>query len=253
MAQVRAADPSVADRQRDRTARGIGSAKKATRFAGDRPSPPRRKRPALAALAVLLIVGGAALAGLLALRLDSREPVLVLAQDVPAGTEITTDLLSTADVASSGLKLVPADQADQVLGTWTTVPLAQGQLLETSVLTTAQPLHSGLVQVGIPLVAGRAPSGLRSGDVVRLVRIGDGNSAPQPIATGLILSTSSDESGGTLGRDAQVSTQARIVVPANAADSTVDAAANERLGLALVDRGISIDEVNLVVLGGGGS
>ena len=43
------------------------------------PAPPRRRRPALTALAVLLIVGGAALAGLLAVRMDSREPVLVVA------------------------------------------------------------------------------------------------------------------------------------------------------------------------------
>ena len=72
----------------------------------DRPSPPRRRRPALAAIAVLLIVGGAALAGLLALRLDSREPVLVMTQDVPVGTKITADMLGTTRVASEGLKLI---------------------------------------------------------------------------------------------------------------------------------------------------
>ncbi len=58
------------------------------------PSPPRRRRPALTALAVLLIVGGAALAGWLALRLDSREPVLVVNQQISAGEKITAGMLS---------------------------------------------------------------------------------------------------------------------------------------------------------------
>src|SRR5690606_34671333 len=115
---------TVADRQRDRAARGIGTGR-SSRSNGDRPTPPRRRRPALGILAVLLIVGGAALAGLLALRLDSRVPVVVLAQDVPAGTQITSANLTTTRVAADGLKLIEESQIDQVLGTYTTVPLTK--------------------------------------------------------------------------------------------------------------------------------
>lgn len=243
-----AQDTTVADRQRDRAARGVGT-RNATRFGSDRPAPPRRRRPTLAVLAVLLIVGGAAVAGLLALRLDSRQPVLVMAQDVPAGTEITTDLLATTEVAADGLKLVPGDQADQVLGTFTTVPLAKGQLLETPSLTTAEPFGTDKAQVGVPLTGGSAPDGLRSGDVVRLVRIGDGNTPPVAIATALVLSTSTDTSGGSLGGADQSSSSATVLVPTTAADATVDAAANDRLGIALVRRGVSVADANLVTLG----
>jgi hypothetical protein len=243
-----AQDTTVADRQRDRAARGIGTGGSA-RFGTDRPAPPRRRRPTLAALAVLLVVGGAALAGLLALRLDSREPVLVLAQDVPAGTEITTDVLATTDVAADGLQLVPSDQAGQVLGTYTTVPLSQGQLLETSSLTTAEPFGTDKTQVGVPLSGGMAPDGLRSGDLVRLVRVGDGNTPPAPIATALVLSTSTDTSGGTLGGGGESSTSATVLVPTTAADAAVDAAANDRLGVALAQRGVSVADARLVNLG----
>jgi len=249
MAQGRGAETTVADRQRDRAARGIGE-RAATRFSSDRPAPPRRRRPALAALAVLLIVGGAALAGLLALRLDSRTPVLVLAQDVPAGAQITADLLTTADVSADELQAVPKSQSSEVIGTYTTSPLVKGQLLETSALTRAAPIGSDRAQVGIPLEAGRAPASLRSGDLVRLVRVGDGNSPPVPIATALVLSTDVDVSGGSLGRSSQESSSATVLVPTSAADSTVDAAANERLGIALVQRGVSLDDAQLVVLGG---
>ena len=40
-------------------------------------------------LAVLLIVGSAAIAGLLAMRIDSRVPVLVAAHEIPVGAQIT--------------------------------------------------------------------------------------------------------------------------------------------------------------------
>lgn len=243
-----AKDTSRTDRQHEWAARGVGT-DSATLSDEDRPASPRRRRPTLAVLAVLLIVGGAAAAGLLAARLDSRQPVLVMAQDVPAGTEITTDLLATTDVAAYGLKLVPRDQAGQVLGTYTTVPLAEGQLLETPSLTNAEPFAANTAQVGVPLRASSAPDGLRSGDLVRLVRIGVTNKPPVAIATALVLSTNTDTRGGTLGGDDQPSSSASVLVPIAAADATIDAAANERLGIALVQRGVSVTAANLVTLG----
>lgn len=242
-------DPSAADQQRARAARGIGS-KQNKSLGSDRPAPPRRRRPALAALAVLLIVGGAALAGLLAMRLDSREPVLVLGQDVPVGTEITADMLSTTTVASDGLQLVPEDEASAVIGTYSLVPLKEGQLLETSTLTQNQPAGSDQVEIGLPVEPGRAPGELRSGDFVRLVRIGDGNSAPTPIATGLIKQSTTVTGDGGLGSGDSQSNDVTIILPATASDAAVDAAANQRLGLALIQRGVSIEDANITALGG---
>jgi hypothetical protein len=201
----------------------------------------------MAAIAVLLIVGGAALAGLLALRLDSREPVLVLTQDVPVGTEITTDVLGTTRVASEGLSLVPEKQARKVLGTYARSSMSAGQLLEESALTTAEPIGADQAQVGVTLKAGPVPPGLGSGDEVRLIRLGDGSSTVRPIAVGLVLNVGSSEDGGLSGGGR--STSATLLVPADAADEVIDAAGGEVLGIALVRRGISIEDAQLSVLG----
>lgn len=237
---------SVHDRQRDRTARGVRSRSAVAALGSDRPSPPRRRRPALAAIAVLLIVGGAAIAGLLALRLDSREPVLVLTKDVPAGTEITTEVLGTTRVASEGLRIIAEKDARDILGTYARTALTAGQLLDPSVLTTADPVGPDQVKVGILLKAGQVPPGLTSGDEVRIVRLGDGTAPVRPLAVGLILFTDAGEDGGLSGGG--TSTNATVLVPEAAADGIIDAAGNEVLGMALLRRGVAVDDAELQVL-----
>jgi hypothetical protein len=245
---TRAADVAVEDRQRDREARGIRSRSTASAYAGERPSPPRRRRPAMAALAVLLIVGGAALAGSLALRLDSRQPVLVLNSDVAVGTRITESMLSTTDVASDKLMLVPEEQASSVIGTYARTSLTRGQLLDTSMLTTRKPFSANEVQVGVSLSKGKVPVELRPGDEVRLMRVGDGSDAPEPLAVGLILATSTAEDGGALGGNSNGGASATVLVTVSTADLVIDASANDVLGMALLKRGVSADEADLVSL-----
>lgn len=244
---TRVAEVAVQDRQRDRAARGIGS--RSSSYSSDRPSPPRRRRPAMAALAVLLIVGGAALAGLLALRLDTREPVLVLNRDVAVGTKITAQMLSTTNVASDTLMLIPEKQAGSVLGTYSREALTRGQLVDTSMLTTRAPFAADQVQVGVPLANGKVPAGLLPGDEVRLVRIGDGSNPPAPLAIGLVLSTAAGEQGGSLGGGAGAGASATLLVPAAISDLVIDAAGNDALGIALIRRGIAAGEANLRPLG----
>ncbi|GAA3528647.1 hypothetical protein GCM10022234_27410 [Aeromicrobium panaciterrae] len=238
---------TVQDRQRQRASRGIGTKAGANGVGPSLPSPPRRRRPALGALAVLLIVGGAALAGLLALRLDSREPVIVLKQDVAVGTQITADMLSTAEVASEGLMLIPEDQANTVIGTYARTSLSSGQLLDTSMLVKGAPFNTTAVRVGVPLTEGQVPGDLRSGDQVRIIRISDGSAVAQPLAVGLFL-TSSSKDGDRFGGSGS-SASATLLVPATAADAVVDAAGNDKLGLALIKRGVSVEDAGLLTLG----
>ncbi|MET0468927.1 MAG: hypothetical protein ABWZ87_09305 [Aeromicrobium sp.] len=202
----------------------------------------------MAALAVLLIVGGAALAGLLALRLDSREPVLVVTQDVPAGTKITAEMLGTTNVASEGLNLIPEGEASIVLDSFARTSLRTGTLLDTNVLTDQEPFSTDQVEVGVALQAGQVPSGLASGDEVRIVRLGDGSNPVRPLAVGLIIEAGTSEDSGISGGG--TSTTARLLVPARAADEILDAAGSELLGLALIRRGVSTDEAQLLVLEG---
>lgn len=233
------AEPTSQDRQRDRTARGVAAPGAG---ATTRPNPPTRRRPAVALLGVLLILGGAALAGLLALRMDSREPVLALRTDVPAGTEITRDVLSQTNVAADSRLLVPVDSVGSVLGTYTKVPLNEGQLLDTSMLVQDNPLASGdVAEVGVPLVDGRVPSGLDSGDLVRVVRVGESSSPGTPLAIALVLRVQSGGGGGGSlvgGGDDDAPSAATLLVPVEVADAIVDAAGNNTIGMSLVDRGV---------------
>ena len=127
----------------------------------------------LAALAVLLIVGGALLAGLLANQMDQRVQVLAAGDTIQAGEVITKEDLMSASVSSDLRTLIRADQIDQVVGRTARVEVSKGQLLDISQIATT-PMPGGDKQVvGISVASGRFPAGgLGSGDVVNVVDVG---------------------------------------------------------------------------------
>lgn len=219
-------------------------------FAPSAPSPPRRRRPALTALAVLLIVGGAALAGLLAIRMDSREPVLVVNSKVSVGERITADMLTSTNVSGDGLDSIPVDQSDQIVDRlYARQTIYPGQLLQTDLLRQNPPLEVDQAQVGVPLTSGKYPPGLRSGDAVRLVRIGDAQSPSLALAKGLVLGVDQSKSSG-FGSDARASV-ATVVVPQSVVDQIVGATGTDQLGIALIGRGIGVDDAEVTDLSGG--
>lgn len=240
-ARSRAKGSSTTKRTGNRTGSALGSSV---------PGPPRRRRPALTALAVLLIVGGAALAGLLAIRMDSREPVLVVDSQVSAGEQITADKLRSTNVSGDGLKAISVDQADQIVNkVYARQTIYPGQLLQPDLLRKDPPLEVDQALVGVPLTSGKFPPGLRSGDAVRLVRIGNAQLPAQALCTGLVLEVSKTGSGG-FGSDAKTSV-ATIIVPQGVADQVLGGTGIDELGLALIGRGVSIDEAEIVDLSGG--
>jgi Flp pilus assembly protein CpaB len=154
----------------------IGASANGVRIGGERlPRPPGRRRPGLALLAVLLIVLGGAVAGLLALRVDQRQDVLVARSDIPAGQQITADDLAVAKMAAEGISSIPAGQTAEVVGRYAATTISAGRLIDPGLLTTSSLLTPGRAAVGIALKSGRYPAaGLQSGDVVQLVRAADG-------------------------------------------------------------------------------
>lgn len=214
------------------------------------PSPPRRRRPALTALAVLLIVGGAALAGTLALRMDSREPVLVFNADVPVGTQISSGMFAKTDVASDGLRLVGVDSLKEVEGLYLRQSAYAGQLLDLSMLSKKSPIGGNRAQVGIPLSSGKVPPGLRVGDEVTLMSIGDDREAGTVLCTALVIDVDQGDDGGSLSTS-DSSSVATVLVPRAASTAVVSAAGNDTLGVALLQRGVSLDNASIVMGGVG--
>lgn len=223
---------NLADRQRSRAARAAsGPADRA------QVSPPRQRRPALAALALLLIVGGALVAGLLAVRMDSRVPVLVAARDIEAGAEITADDLKTVPVSASDLDLIGEEYADQVVGAFAATSIPANTALDERMVTTKDPIDDSKAVVSVPLDPKLTPADrVQAGDLVQIVRASSqsGNARPEDIGTAYVLSVSAPDTE-EFASDAVSS--AILLVPAEASGAVIAAASAGEAGLAILASG----------------
>jgi len=230
-----------ADRQRQREQRRASTpGSTASRL----PTAPRRRRPAVAALAALLVVGGALVAGVLAVRMDERQPVIQVSQDVGVGQKITTADLTETRVAGDLPGLVPKARAGEVVGLFAKVAMSKGQLLDKSMLTRQGPLQAGKAAVGIVLAVGRTPAdGLASGDLVQLVRIGQGSTPPAIIGQATVLAVSkNDDSSSTLGdRSSNAVQTATVLIDQTDIQAVTDASGNNKIAVALLQHGASLE------------
>lgn len=166
-------DTVTTRRKRSATA-GVAAAPPTPRL----PQVQRQRRLGLAALATLLIVGFGALAGALVLQSGDRVSVLSVARPVPAGAQVTQADLGITDVAVDGIPTVPAEQLNRLVGQFAAVPLIAGTLLSPVSLSEDSLPAPGEAVVGLQLAPGRLPAdGMRSGDIVRVVRVPAANSA----------------------------------------------------------------------------
>ena len=143
------------------------------------PLPTRERKPGYVAMAVLLIVGLAALFGFFYQQAGSKQPVVVVAREVPAGHVLQREDLSTVDVAG-GVVAIAGANLESVLGQVATVPLLPNTLLQRSMVTDENPLTADQARVGVALKSGQIPAeGVQPGDVVQVVQLpGDGQAAP---------------------------------------------------------------------------
>jgi SAF domain-containing protein len=202
------------------------------------PRPPGRRRPGLAVVAVLLIVLGAAIAGLLALRIDERVPVLVARDEIEVGHKITADDLAVARMATEGVTVIPADRTSAVIGQYATQTITQGRLIDKGMLDSAGLLAPGQAAVGVALKAGRFPSeGLEPGDIVQVVRAADG--VGKVIAPKAIVSEVANPSEGSFGSSGGDTTVVTIVVPDRVSPAVAAAGMADQVSLVLLRRGAS--------------
>ena len=207
------------------------------------PSPTKHRRTGLIGLAVLLIVGSAAVAGLLAVRLDSRSAVLVAARPIAIGQQISKADVGEVRVASEGLSLLAASQSRQVIGKYAAQAIPQGRLLDAQMLQQQGFLRPGVAAVGVSVTAGRMPAnGLQQGDRVQIVRVTDG--VPTVLVASAVISTppAAERSGGAGGLIPGGGSQtpggvATVIVAEADAPAVAAASAANQLSLVLVERG----------------
>ncbi|TDD59878.1 hypothetical protein E1263_13165 [Kribbella antibiotica] len=137
----------------------------------------RERRPALAALAVILILLGAAGSALIAVTSGNRDAYVVIkVKELPPGHQIVENDLDSGDLAGETGGLVKWADRKQVIDKYTTGWLYKGQYVGGDSVNATVPIPAGGAQVGVVLEAGRAPSdGIDPGDIVSVVRVPTGS------------------------------------------------------------------------------
>ena len=173
------------------------------------PLPIRQKRPGYAALAVVLIVGLAAVGSYFYSQAGKKVPVVVVTTDVPVGHKIQRSDLSTVQVAG-GVTAIGGSNLNSVVGQTAVVELLPNTLLQRSMVTSAPPVNSSDAQVGVAVTPGQIPAnGLSPGETVEILQLplkdAAGGGAKPLSATVLdgsatVYSSTADpsQSGGTL-------------------------------------------------------
>jgi hypothetical protein len=177
------------------------------------PSAPRERKPALAALAVLLVALGAVAAGLLVINAGHRVAAVEIVQQVGQGEQIPAAAIREVEISSdTGLDYVAWQYAGRVAGVYAATEIPAGTLLTEAMTSSTNNLAAGKVEVGLSLKAGQVPGNLLIGDTVEAFSVGTGSgcgtsanassaSTDVPIATGTIasLSGSASETGNNAG------------------------------------------------------
>jgi len=161
------------------------------------PVPPRERKPALAALAVLLILGGALATTLLTMRAGDRVSAIRITRQIAAGQPIALSAMEEVQVARTGVEYVPWRLRDQVAKTYAKVPLVPGTLLIRGMTTSAsEELGPGKAIVGLALKAGQMPADLAEGDHVQVIHVPARNDG----ASRVLVQNALVHSIGTSGR-----------------------------------------------------
>jgi hypothetical protein len=146
---------------------------------GRLPAARRDRRPALAALALLLILLGALGSALIAFRSGDRISVLVAADDIPIGKTVERSDFVETSVAADADNLITADSAQLFVGSRATVGVPAGTLVNRQMFTKNSIVPNGAALVGVVVSPSQRTSSLpRPGDVVRLFYVsGSGQQA----------------------------------------------------------------------------
>jgi hypothetical protein len=204
---------------------------------GDRlPTPPRERKPALAALAVLLILAGALGATMLVMQAGDRVEAVMVTERVPAGQPIPDSAIKSVLVAEdSAVHYVLWSQRGQLQEEYRpSVDLVAGTLLVGEMLTDEETLGRNEVFVGLSLSPNQYPAGLGAGDTVSAYWVGgtgDG-SAEQPDVV-MVERVKVQEISGSEGRNLRVT----LRIDAADAPALTRAGANGDVSLVIVPAG----------------
>ncbi|WP_326721307.1 hypothetical protein OHT59_19580 [Streptomyces sp. NBC_00243] len=137
------------------------------------PAPPRERKPALAALAVLLILVGALGATMLVLRAGDRIEVIKVTSQIEAGESVseknTTSVMVAAD---TGINYVEWSQLNTLKTLKAKSTIYKGTVVMGQMFAEGESIPAGKASVGVALKEGTYPDGIKAGDTVAVYRVG---------------------------------------------------------------------------------
>jgi hypothetical protein len=158
------------------------------------PGAPRERKPVLAALAVLLVAGGAAASALVVIKTGHKVAAIEVSQRIGAGQQISLGAMEEVSIsADTPIPYVPWSERAQVARYYAAAAIPAGTLLTPRMVVQAGGLTTGRQLLGLTLKPGQIPAALTTGDHVDIY---DTNTTTQNSCPGL--------PGATLTRDAIV-------------------------------------------------
>ncbi|AZM54794.1 hypothetical protein DMA15_21370 [Streptomyces sp. WAC 01529] len=183
------------------------------------PAPPRERKPALAALAVLLILVGALGATVLVLQAGDRIEVVKVTKEIPAGeAPVEGENITSVMVAEDkSINYVPWAQVDALsrLKAKNTIP--GGTVAVGEMFGAKAGLPAGKASVGLSLKEGQYPADLKPGDTVAAYPVLSGTSTGK----GSGGSGSSGSSSGNSGSGSPLVAAAKVSTLTAKSDATV--------------------------------
>jgi hypothetical protein len=214
------------------------------------PVPPRERKPALAALAVLLILGGALTSAYLVMASGKRVAAIRVGQPVAAGRQIPVDALEEVQVGNTGIDFIAWSERGRVSQAYAAVPLVRGELLTNQMVTQSVAATQGRVTLGLALKPGQLPSEpLANGDHVAVYAVsaqGSNVTSGTLLANDAIVQDVRKAGDGTLESN---QTQISLAVPPQQAPALAQAASASAAVVARIPPGTVIPAP---ATGGGG-
>ncbi|MFE6522434.1 hypothetical protein [Streptomyces sp. NPDC057794] len=195
----------------ERTGAGAGrSVAPAQPSVGDRlPTPPRERKPALAALAVLLILVGALGATMLVLQAGDRIEVVKVTNEVQAGDSLKdSDVTSVMVARDDNIHYVEWSDLETIKTYKAKSTIYPGTVAVGEMFAKKASLPAGKASVGLALKEGHYPSDIKAGDVVSAYRVGTASSVSNNSGNGSGTGGGGSSSGGALVDGARVNTVA---------------------------------------------
>ena len=178
------------------------------------PAPPRERKPALAALAVLLILVGALGATMLVLRAGDRVEVIQVTKTIQAGEPVTDSNITSVLVAEdSSINYVRWEQRETLKTLKAKSSIYKGTVVIGDMFAAKASLPAGKASVGLALKEGQYPANIKPGDVVAAYRASK---------TGTGSNSDNSSSGGTAtGTDTLLVDNARVNTKSSGDDATI--------------------------------